>query len=216
MGCFAWRRHGSVAAWATTRLRNAHHAPVSLAYALPQDGIDSPADWNNVGQNQGQPLGVSLSSVIASATAGTATGTFDVVLSTTPFPAGAKMRAVGMDGYFTQTALALGRHTASVVKEVSGDSKRRAIINFKGCLDCHESLELHGGSRTIAAATADGSVAVCVMCHNPNLSSSGNTFDMSRYPTLTNASTADTIATYGTDPFAWPERIRIRRTSWKN
>lgn len=182
-----------------------------LAYALPQDGISSPADWNNLGTFQSQPLSVNVSSVIASATPGTAAGTFDVVLSGTPFPAGAKMRAVGIDGYFTQTAgldpvgSTLARHAPSVVKEVSGDSKRRAIIKFEGCVDCHERLELHGGSRVLAAETAATDAAICLACHNPNLSSSGNTFNIATYVPGSNASSDATIAMFGGDPFAWPE-----------
>ena len=37
-----------------------------------------------------------------------------------------------------------------------------------GCLECHEIFEGHGGNRVSNAQ-------VCVMCHNPNLSSSGRT-----------------------------------------
>lgn len=175
-----------------------------LAYALPQDGIDAPADWNNLGTKQSQPLGVSLASVVSTITAGTVAGTYDVVLSSNPFPAGATMRAVGMNGYFTQTALSLARRIPSVVREVTGDSKRRAIVQVTGCLDCHERLELHGGHRVLAAETDANSPVICVMCHNPNLSSSGNTFDIANY-TPGNASSDATIATYGNDPLAWPE-----------
>jgi len=71
-------------------------------------------------------------------------------------------------------------------------------------MDCHESLELHGGSRVIAAENVDG-LAVCALCHNPNLSSGGNTFDMSTYTAGGNANTDATIAMFGNDPMAWPE-----------
>jgi OmcA/MtrC family decaheme c-type cytochrome len=146
-----------------------------------------------------------LSAVASTMTAGTAAGTYDAVLITVPFPARATMRAVAMNGYFTQTSLGLGRYTASVVKEVTGDSKRRAIVKFTGCLDCHEELRMHGGGRVLAAATNPSSPPVCTMCHNPNLSSSGNTFNIATYVPGSNVDSDATIATYGDDPFAWPE-----------
>src|SRR3990172_2744776 len=50
---------------------------------------------------------------------------------------------------------------------------------------------MHGGSRV-------NNVQVCVMCHNPNLSSSGRTV---------NPATANpvTVAVLGADPLTWPE-----------
>jgi OmcA/MtrC family decaheme c-type cytochrome len=172
-----------------------------FAYALPQDGIAAPADWNNLGRNQAQPASVNVSALTL--TAG-ASGTFNAV-HTNAFPAGATMRAVALQGYFTQTSLSLARQTPSVVKGVTGDAQRRAIVNFSGCLDCHERLSLHGGNRVLAAETDLGSVPVCTMCHNPNLSSSGNTMDTAHANWTANTSTLATRAKYGDDPFAWPE-----------
>jgi len=77
-----------------------------LAWALPQDGIDEPVNYNNLnspanpsgstGNGAGQPPSVSISALI---TAGLVTTTdnvtFQAVLSDTPYPAGARMRAVG-------------------------------------------------------------------------------------------------------------------------
>jgi len=177
-----------------------------LAYSLPQDGIAEPADFNNLGRSAAQPISVSLSSVAANLTAGTASGTYDVTLTANPFPAGATMRSVALQGYFTQSVgtASIARHAASVVMAADGDNARREVLNLSGCMDCHESLELHGGSRVIAAENVDG-LAVCTLCHNPNLSSGGNTFDMSTYTAGGNANTDATIAMFGNDPMAWPE-----------
>jgi OmcA/MtrC family decaheme c-type cytochrome len=180
-----------------------------LAYALPQDGIDEPADWNNLGEFKSQPISIGMDDVAANSDISDAGGgTYDAVLNGVAFPANATMRAVAIDGYFTQTSTSLSRHAPSVVMAVDGDVERRAIIDFNGCLDCHERLELHGGNRVIAPETALESVAVCVTCHNPNLSSSGNTFDIADYmanPGDYNSSSDATVANYGDDPFAWPE-----------
>ena len=116
------------------------------------------------------------------------------------------MRAVALQGYFTQTVGTdnVARHTTSVVKGVTGDRTRRVVVKTGytdnvspgtaqpvGCMECHEILEMHGGSRV-------NNVQVCVMCHNPNLSSSGRTV---------NPATANpvTVAVLGADPLKWPE-----------
>ena len=121
------------------------------------------------------------------------------------FPKDAKMRAVSLQGYFTQSYGAntfgvpdnVPRHTPAVMRNVftpnaqgqnveavrrvvakSGyvdntgklDDNPQVIANLKpiGCLECHEAFEGHGGSRV-------NNVQVCVMCHNPQLTTSGRT-----------------------------------------
>jgi OmcA/MtrC family decaheme c-type cytochrome len=64
---------------------------------------------------------------------------------------------------------------------VEGDTPRRQIINTNSCAGCHEIFEGHGGNRVIAA----GSENVCVVCHTPNLSSSGRELDLDN-PEATN------------------------------
>jgi len=174
-----------------------------LAYALPQDGLAEVVDYNQLGRNSAQPATVSLSSL-----AGTLTGTpesYTAVLSAAPFPEGATMRAVAMQAYFTQLADPenpesedVARHTASVIEAVSGDRVRRTVVDEAKCLSCHENLELHGGSRV-------NNVQVCVVCHNPNLSSSGTTADA----TKTAADQKELLEEAGFDPndaLTWPER----------
>jgi OmcA/MtrC family decaheme c-type cytochrome len=145
----------------------------------------------------GQPASVSIANLIAG-TAGTlvagADGLFTATLKTA-FPAGATLRAIALQGYFTQTVPVLGgsenigRHTYSVIKEVAGDAARRDVVDTQKCLKCHEFFEGHGGNRV-------SNVAVCVTCHNPNLSSSGRTIT---------APNATIVSQLGPDPLVYPE-----------
>jgi len=197
-----------------------------VAYAMPQDGIASPADFNNRGNGVlgAQPVSVSIAklcdtSVTATATVGTqgsmtgpdASGYYTATLTgpTTPilasfygpapavtatatvvgnvvvtakapagmkalpampanparFPAGAKLRTVALQGYFTQVTPALARHAVMVTASVTGEA-RRLVVDSAKCAQCHEYFEGHGGNRNY---NMDG----CTVCHNPNLSSSG-------------------------------------------
>jgi len=187
-----------------------------LAWALPQDGISAPADYNNrnspappsssTGNGAGDAPSVSLASVAGSATlVDNATKTYRVSLTAAPFPADAKMRAVALQGRFSQTVgtTSVGRPTPSVHKKVTGDAERRTVVKSGytnddpvngqpiGCLECHETIEGHGGSRV-------NNVQVCVFCHNPNKSSSGRTVN----PATANP---ETVAVLGSEPLDWPE-----------
>lgn len=161
-----------------------------VAYAMPQDGIES-VDYNNLGRSAGQPASVSLADVAESLT-GTPEN-YTVTLTSAPFPAGATMRAVALQSYFNQLVgeEEVGRHTPSVVQPVTGDEVRRTLVDIPKCLGCHEILELHGGSRV-------NNVQVCVLCHNPNLSSSGRAADPDGLP-------EETIEAVGDDPLQFPE-----------
>jgi OmcA/MtrC family decaheme c-type cytochrome len=142
------------------------------------------------------------------------------------FPGDAKMRAVGLQAYFTQTNVDISfppdgvpdnvaRHTPAVYFPVDKDAKRRVIVksgyvdsadklvdnpaviaNLKpvGCLECHEAFEGHGGNRV-------NNVQVCVMCHNPQLTTSGRTIvgtaAIPINPTI--------VSKLGSDPLKYPE-----------
>lgn len=155
-----------------------------VAYASAQDGISAPADYNNRGKSAAQPASVSIVNV-CNTTQGsmagpdgsgyytaTVTGSAGAAL----FPAGSTLRAVALQGYFTQLSPAVARHTVSVVKAVTGDPVRREVVDSAKCANCHEWFEGHGGNRVY-------NTQVCVVCHNPNLSSSGRGAD----PVLINA-----------------------------
>jgi OmcA/MtrC family decaheme c-type cytochrome len=205
-----------------------------VAWALPQDGISEPTDYNNrnspqapsssTGNGAGQPPTVNIVGLPATGTP----AEYTVKLTTAKYPAGAQMRAVGLQGYFTQlpgidlnndgvvNALDnVARHTPSVVKGVTGDRTRRVVVKTGytdnanpgtaqpvGCMECHEILEMHGGSRV-------NNVQICVMCHNPNLSSSGRTAD----PTSTTTPIPpETVAALGPDPLKYPEATNMFRS----
>ena len=174
-----------------------------MAYALPQDGMDAPADFNNLGNNSAQPTSQSLASLRdagAIACNGTCTATL-----VNPFPDGAMMRTVGLQGYFTQTDVS-ALHTQSVVVTVTGDTARRAVADTVGCSDCHEFFEGHGGNRVFKA---EGGVQICVLCHVPNLSSSGKTFDIDAFNATPEADRNENsvlaVEMFGPDPLQWPE-----------
>jgi len=172
-----------------------------LAYTKTQDGISTPADYNNLGRSAGQPRSVSIIGlpIVASDNA-----SYTVAIDNA-FPAGAKMRAVALQGYFTQTN-AIGtdnvaRHTPAVMAGVTGDATRRTVVKSgynattgkpEGCLECHEVFEGHGGNRV-------NNAQVCVMCHNPNLSTSGRTIDP------TKPISSDITDVFGNDPLTYPE-----------
>lgn len=147
-----------------------------VAYALPQGDIATPADYNNIGKTAAQPASVSLTNVF-NGTQGTLAGTagnYTATLTSAAslFPAGSTLRAVALQGYFTQAAGTNGiaaqtaRHTISTVKAVTGDTVRREVIDNTKCANCHEWFEGHGGNRVY-------DMKVCVFCHVPNLSTSG-------------------------------------------
>lgn len=149
-----------------------------LAYAGAQDGYDAPQDYNNLGKKAGQPATVSLSSLVAGSVSGgtyaydSATGVSTMVYASA-FPSGAMMRAVALQGYYTQTVdgTSYARHAKSVLMPVDGDDTRRVVVDNEGCAGCHEWVEGHGGNRVYETG-------VCVMCHNPSLSSSGRELNL--------------------------------------
>jgi len=175
-----------------------------VAYAMSQDGVTTPVDYNNLGRTAGQPASVSLASVAANLTG--SADSYTVTLASAPFPDGAVMRAVALQGYFTQLAGGsvtdnTARHTPSVVLGVTGDAQRRQVIDAAKCTNCHEWLELHGGNRVVAPETTD---VVCTVCHNPNLSSSGRGSD----PANLNDANKAALEAAGydpADPLTYPE-----------
>ena len=192
-----------------------------LAWAMTQDGVSAPSDYNNLGRAPaggtglaGQPPSVSI---VGLTVTGTSTQ-YTAKLASAPFPAGAKMRAVALQGAFVQTLVngppALDNvelAVPSVVKKVTGDAVRRVIVKSgynattgapEGCLECHEFFVGHGGSR-------NNNVQVCVICHNPNLSTSGRTINANPInPDIVNLdpNTPGLPANFdGNNPLTYPE-----------
>jgi OmcA/MtrC family decaheme c-type cytochrome len=189
-----------------------------VAYAMAQNGI-VPAEYNNLGNAAAQPQTVSLGNLTSTdpawtyapttsyGTLGVPDGsgfyTATITDAARGFPSGSTMRAVGLQGYFTQAAGTNGiaadtaRHAISVVKGVTGDTQRRAIVDNAKCANCHEWLELHGGNRVYETG-------ICVMCHVPNLSSSGRGANVANLsPAEAARLTADGYN--AADPSTWPE-----------
>ena len=149
-----------------------------LAYATTQDGIATPVDYNNSGVKQAQAISVSIAALLDTAAQSRQrvdgsvyrrSGYYAVTLKgtgTKKFPVGAKLRAVGLQGYFTQVSPAAARHAISVVKAVTGDTARRTVVDKTKCSNCHEWFEGHGGNRVY-------DTQICVMCHVPGLATSG-------------------------------------------
>jgi OmcA/MtrC family decaheme c-type cytochrome len=168
-----------------------------LAYAMPQDGIAEPVDYNNLGRTAAQPSSVSLanlrSGTLGSIEADTEAGFYLAkVNAANAFPAGATLRAVGLQGYFTQALTGgstLARHTPASHVAVTGDAQRRVVVDDAKCANCHEWYKGHGGNRVYA-------VGVCVMCHVPNLSTSGASSNIANLkPAM-----RDALAANGYDP----------------
>lgn len=170
-----------------------------LAWAMPQTGESTaPADYNNLNAagtapvaSNYQPISVSIAQLTNTSTSpvrGTLTGpdasgyyTAQITGAAYVFPAGAKLRTVALQGYFTQIAgtwdsngdgvvnssdtLTNGRHAISVSRSIANETRRRVIDSAK-CANCHEWFEGHGGNRVY-------DVQVCVTCHVPGLATSG-------------------------------------------
>jgi OmcA/MtrC family decaheme c-type cytochrome len=197
-----------------------------ISYAQPQDGIAAPTEYNNLGKVAAQPASLSIAYLLVSGnTRGTLTGpdgsgfyTATITDAAYGFPSGSKLRTIGLQGYFTQVAGTGGiaantaRHTISVTRAINQGStsssapseQRRVVVDNAKCGGCHEWFEGHGGNRVY-------DVAICVMCHVPNLSSSGRGGD----PGVLSAATQTALTNDGynpADPFdttapsgKWPE-----------
>jgi OmcA/MtrC family decaheme c-type cytochrome len=172
-----------------------------LAYTQAQDGIiTNPAEYNNFGRSAAQPRSVNLDQAFRNTLVDNGDGTFTATIANA-FPAGATLRAVGLQGYyqwdgdgsgtFTTTPPDYPLHTPSAIIAVSGDASRREVVDNNNCAKCHEWFEGHGGSRVF-------NMNICVFCHNPNLSSSGRAV-----PAAT--ASPEVKAAYGSNPLTYPE-----------
>lgn len=180
-----------------------------LAWTMTQEGITTPSDYNNLAAADGNPVAsnyqpptVSIATLLDTdnAATGNITGPdgsgYYTATILGKFPAGAKMRSVSLQGYFTQTAgtwdsdgngvidasdtATAARHAISVIKAVTGDTARRKVIDSAKCANCHEWFEGHGGNRVY-------DVQVCVTCHVPGLTTSGRGISDSALSTYYNA-----------------------------
>jgi OmcA/MtrC family decaheme c-type cytochrome len=149
---------------------------------------------------------------LVAGTAGNAGGTleasdggFYVAHTNFVFPVGAGLRSATLQGYYSQAdAGGLGtvaRHAIAIVKTATGDTPRRAIVDSAKCGNCHEWFEAHGGNRVYE-------VQACVVCHNPNLSSSGRSADPATVIARLGTAGVALLTGLGYDaanPLTWPE-----------
>jgi len=151
-----------------------------FAYALPQDGVTSPVDFNNLNNGYsvpGRTQRVYLTTGtghVGQVLAGDNTGyTITFTDNVAKFPTGAKMKTVTMDGYWSQTvgSASVPRHAVSLARVANGDTARRVVVDSNKCLACHVTIEGHGGNRI-------NNVQNCVTCHNTTLNEGGVSFNM--------------------------------------
>ena len=188
-----------------------------FAYALPQDGIAVPVDFNNSGVKQAQALSVSLANLLAntggSVAASTNTGYYIATITGNKFPVGSKMRTVALQGYYTQNAgtnniaADTARHAVSVVATATGDTVRRTVVDDEKCSNCHEWFEGHGGNRV-------KETQVCVMCHTPGLATSGRgVADSWMNNKVFDAASTKVLAAWQVDPKAANAALKLPVTT---
>jgi OmcA/MtrC family decaheme c-type cytochrome len=152
-----------------------------IAFAVPQDGIAAPADFNATANASLANLLSGANGTFVSTTAD-GSGYFTVTLTGTvaspvTVPANAKIVTGAMIGNFTQTSLARQAPTRLAMKAVSSTDARRAIVASSKCDACHDQLgtspSFHGGARNDPQA--------CNFCHTGNRTSSGWSADSSTF-----------------------------------
>jgi len=190
-----------------------------VAYAsADQDGVTAPVDYNNKGKKAAQPASVAIANLVngtqgslsAPDLEGYYTATLTGSANAAAFPVGATLRAVALQGYFSQkdffgVGLHLARHAISVEKPVTGDPARREIVDNAKCSNCHEWFLGHGGNRVY-------STDVCVMCHVPNLTSSGRGLNLTTHPNAWGVNEHPTTGFDAAAPLSWPEESMSFKT----
>jgi OmcA/MtrC family decaheme c-type cytochrome len=145
-----------------------------VAYAVAQDGIPSPADFNGrVGASLYNLLLTSGGAKAGSITGPDGSGYFTATLTgpaaaLITIPAGAKMVTGMFVGRFEQVVNGVTVKIKPVLKTVlatiTGNTARRTIVAAAKCNNCHDQLgtspEFHNGERNDPTA--------CAMCHTPN------------------------------------------------
>ncbi len=196
---------------------------VYFVYAVPQDGIAAPADFNATASSYLRNL---WKGTAAGATAGTLSGPdgdgfYTATLTGVTIPDSAKMLTGGL-GYsynastalpLTQTNLAdypVSAPTATgqtnriggliviapnVQKVAAGYAARRAIVADARCNACHQELGTFTEDAFHAGQRNDGTT--CSWCHTPNRTSSGWSADSTSFVHAIHAGAKRTV------PYNW-------------
>lgn len=160
-----------------------------IAYAVPQDGIAAPADFNTY---QSSSLASLITATDGTLSVADADGYITAELTADKYaiPVTAKMVTAAMIGNFRQVSftgvkadilatkynptngtVSKGLVIKTPLKKLvaSGYTVRRVVVDTNKCESCHEQLgtavDFHGGARNDATA--------CAICHNPNRTSGG-------------------------------------------
>ena len=173
---------------------------VYMAFAVPQDGIAKPADWNATVSGYIKKIwnGTATGAGAGTLTGPDANGYYKVTLTGVQIPATATMITGGI-GYtynkntqsITQTNVAgyvydpvtmmggLSVPPPNVTKPMSGtlpagfaaQASRRTIVSTAKCNDCHQALGVFTKEAYHAGERNDA--ASCIWCHNSNKVNNG-------------------------------------------
>jgi OmcA/MtrC family decaheme c-type cytochrome len=148
---------------------------VSLSFVLAHLGVDGDGDpgqytsytTNAIGQASGESNGTFEE-------LGVAEGTYRYTFATPITVAGATAtHTLGVYGRRTFEGVQYGDDdTLDFVPDGSAVTMTRAVVDDGACAQCHDTMEMHGGSRK--------SIALCVTCHTGQSTDpeTGNTVDM--------------------------------------
>ena len=193
-----------------------------FVYAVPQDGIAAPADFNGSDSGYLRKIwdGTATGTGAGTLTGPDASGFYTVTLTGVTIPDNAVMLTGGM-GYSynatstqpqTQTNLAAFPVTAPVAgqtnkaggliviapnvqKVATGYTGRRAIVEDKRCNACHQELGTFTQDSFHAGQRNDATT--CSWCHNPAKTSSGWAVDSTAFVHAIHASAKRTV------PYNW-------------
>jgi len=179
-----------------------------FAFAVPQDGITAPADFNGSASGYLRKIwdGTATGSGAGTLTGPDADGYYTVTLTGVTIPDNAVMLTGGL-GYsynvsstlpLTQTNVADYPVAASPINHASGNeigglivvapnvqkvatgyTGRRAIVEDARCNKCHQELNVFTEDSIHAGQRNDGTT--CSWCHNPNRSSYGWSVDSTSF-----------------------------------
>ncbi len=165
---------------------------VYLAFAVPQDGISKPVDWNATVNTYVKKVwnGTATGAAAGTMTGPDADGYYTLTMTGVAIPTTATMLTGGIGytynknsqpitqtnvpGYAYDTTTMLGGLSVpppNVTKVATGSTARRAIVTNQKCNDCHAVLGIftkaayHAGERNDAPT--------CSFCHNVNRTNSG-------------------------------------------
>jgi len=151
---------------------------VYFAFAVPQDGIDEPSDYNATMSGTVKDIwaGTATGSGAGTMTGPDASGFYTITLTGVQVPDTAVhvTGGVGYSGGMVQTDVAgfatgLMIPAKNVTKVATGSTGRRPIVDTARCENCHSPL---GVSPTFHSA-ARNDAPTCSFCHTPNRTSSG-------------------------------------------